>query len=170
MSKRHLRFSDGHPGRPARALAFAAGLAAVGGWGGCLLHREPSPCLGDRDCKLERICDAGRCMWSRPGAPTAAAPRSPVVRTGENAAPPEVSATSAVAAAPTVAHPMFRFGPEHRGRSPWKIPARRPDVVWAYETRGPVTSSPVVTADGWVLVGSHDGKLHALDREGVSQW
>src|SRR3954447_22346338 len=80
----------------------------------CLLHQDLTACLSDKDCKLDRICDAGRCVW-----PPA---RPKVARMAPNLAP----AGAPLPAAPTVIVPevagapggiMFRFGPEHRGRS-----------------------------------------------------
>src|SRR5438094_309862 len=76
-----------------------------------------------------------------------------------------VPASTPLPAAPPVVFPtasapggtMFRLGPEHRGRSPFRVPPRRPEIVWTYETRGAVTSSPAIAPDGSILVGSHDG-------------
>ena len=56
---------------------------------------------------------------------------------------------------------MFRFGPTHRGRSPFVLPAAKPAIWWTFATGGPIVSSPALAADGSVLVGSQDGKLYA---------
>ena len=49
----------------------------VAAWGvatGCA-HVEASPCAADKDCKLNRLCDAGRCVWPGDAArPSVAAP------------------------------------------------------------------------------------------------
>ena len=54
------------------ALRLAAVAAGVGAGLGCA-HVEPSPCASDKDCKLNRLCDAGRCVWpgdtARPSVP-----------------------------------------------------------------------------------------------------
>lgn len=155
-----------------RTAPIAAALAGVLGMG-CLLHREPAPCIADRDCKLDRICDTGRCVWAEHRGAKGAT-RSSAVPVAHSAAAPELAPPTAAAVmiapvAPVVGA-MFRGGPEHRGRSPHLIPARRPEAVWAYETRGPVTSSPVVTADGHIAFGSHDGSLHVLDPKGTPHW
>src|SRR5688572_30158763 len=126
-----------------RTVPLAAALAGVLGFG-CLLHREPAPCIADRDCKLDRICDAGKCVWaahSETGSapsPSGMAGPGPALTPGQGGPAPGSPPVARVA--PVVAGAMFRLGPEHRGRSPHRIPARRPEAVWAYETRGPVTS------------------------------
>jgi outer membrane protein assembly factor BamB len=120
---------------------------------------EPKPCFGDRDCKLNRLCDAGRCVWpadtSRPSVTTST--------TGTPALPLPQYATEP-------AQSMFRFGPTHRGRSPFVLPAVRPLVSWAFQAAGPVVSSPAIAADGSVLVGSQDGKVYAVGRDGSLKW
>ena len=134
----------------------------------CILHQDLTACLSDRDCKLDRICDAGHCVWP----PTRPKP-------GAKLAPPTVPAGAPMPAATTVIVPevagapggiMFRFGPEHRGRSAVRVPAKKPEIAWSYETRGTVTSSPALGPDGSVVVGSHDGDLHVVSREGKALW
>ncbi|MBP1996973.1 outer membrane protein assembly factor BamB family protein [Paenibacillus eucommiae] len=42
---------------------------------------------------------------------------------------------------------------------------------WAFETGGKInSSSPAVSADGTVYVGSTDGKLYAVDKKGKKKW
>ena len=41
---------------------------------------------------------------------------------------------------------MFRFGPTHRGRSPFVLPAAKPAVWWTFATSGPIVSSPALAA------------------------
>jgi outer membrane protein assembly factor BamB len=135
---------------------------------GCLLHQDLSACLSDKDCKLDRICDAGRCMWPpvRPRGPArasaAVAPAGAPLPAARAVIVPEVPGAPGGL--------MFRFGPEHRGRSPVRVPLKRPEVAWSYETRGPITSSPALGTDGTVLVGSHDGELHVVSRDGKPLW
>ena len=110
---------------------------------------------------MSRLCDAGRCVWpsdtarSRSSVTTAAGggPSLPV---------PQFAIEPAQA--------MFRFGATHRGRSPFVLPATRPSVLWTFQTGGPVVSSPAIAADGSVLVGSQDGKLYAVARDGTAKW
>jgi outer membrane protein assembly factor BamB len=140
--------------------AAVLGAAVVGAalLVGCA-HVEPSPCASDKDCKLNRLCDAGRCLWpadaSRavPGTPGPGAPALPL---------PQYAIEPAQA--------MFRFGATHRGRSPFVLPAVKPSIWWTVTLGAPVVSSPAVAADGSVLVGSHDGKLYAIARDGTLKW
>jgi outer membrane protein assembly factor BamB len=136
----------------------------------CALNQSLVACLSDRDCKLDRICDAGHCVW--PGTARASRPSAPTGAPATTTLPPSPAGPAVVVpeSGNVAASPMFRFGPEHRGRSPFKVPARRPDIAWSYETRGAVTSSPVIASDGSVMVGSHDGELHVVSREGKSLW
>jgi outer membrane protein assembly factor BamB len=124
-------------------------------------HRggEPTLCGSDKDCKAQRICDTGRCVWPPPpgGTVRAAAP-GPAA-----AAPSEPRPEYAV----EPARAMFRLGPFHRGRTPHLVPAKRPSVVWTFTAGGPITSSPAVLEDGSVAFGSHDGRLYVLGRDGA---
>jgi outer membrane protein assembly factor BamB len=116
-------------------------------------------CGSDRDCKLQRICDAGQCLWPHQAAARAGRP------VGSPSSPlplPQYATEPALA--------MFRLGPAHRGRSPYVIPAAKPGIWWSFPTGGPVASSPAIADDGSVLFGSHDGKLYALARDGTLRW
>src|ERR1700690_1274450 len=108
-------------------------------------HVEPSRCYSDRDCKLQRICDLGTCVWrDRPQAPpgaTVAATSSPGGARLPAAAPWSATENEPIST-------MFRFGPLHRGRSPFVLPRQRPSVAGAYVTGGPISSSPVLVDDG----------------------
>ena len=118
------------------------------------------PCRSDFDCKLDRVCDEGRCVWpSGPGTPTAPRARAaaPAAR-GAGGREPEPTAQATAAGDGVDAQAMFRLDPQHRGRSRYRLPVRRPEVRWTYETRGSVSSSPAVSAQGWVVVGSQDGR------------
>lgn len=126
-------------------------------------------CASDKDCKHQRICDHGRCVWPTPPAP------SPGARDRERPdaadTPPAAPAAVTQSAGPPKA--MFRLGPQHQGRTPFVLPARKPEVRWTYETRGPVTSSPAVLragAPGAVIVGSHDSRVHLVGAQGEALW
>lgn len=123
-------------------------------------------CGSDKDCKLERVCEAGRCVWPR--TPHAAAPVPADPARPEK--PSSVTTWPAEQPAVSTAEGMFRFEPQHRGRSPYRLPTTRPQITWSYETAGAVTSSPVISSGGLVLAGSHDGRLHALDAQGKAAW
>ena len=129
---------------------------------------QQGPCGSDKDCKLDRICDAGRCIWAQgPGAAPGAGARTPgQPRSGARG----TGALPLPQYAVEPAQAMFRFGPAHRGRSPYVLPSTRPSVWWSYTTGGPITSSPAIADDGSLLVGSHDGKLYAIARDGSLKW
>jgi outer membrane protein assembly factor BamB len=42
--------------------------------------------------------------------------------------------------------------------------------MWKFRTGGPVFSSPAVSGDGSVFVGSDDAHLYALNRSGGERW
>jgi outer membrane protein assembly factor BamB len=116
------------------------------------------PCASDRDCKLNRLCDAARCVW-----PADASRRSPgAASPGAGLPLPQYAAESAQA--------MFRFGATHRGRSPFVLPADKPSIWWAFPTGGPIVSSPAIADDGSVLVGSQDDTLYAVGPDGTLRW
>ena len=66
------------------------------------------------------------------------------------------------------AWPMFRQNPSHTGRSPYGGP-EVPKPKWSF-TAGQILSSPAIGADGTVYVGSSDGKLYAVNRDGSKKW
>ncbi|HVZ87616.1 MAG TPA: PQQ-binding-like beta-propeller repeat protein [Polyangia bacterium] len=142
--------------RPALLLLCFAGLSVV--LTGCA-HVEPSPCASDRDCKLNRLCDAGHCVW-----PAASAHATGGFESTTTAALP----LPQYAIEPAQA--MFRFGPTHRGRSPFALPANKPVIWWAFPTGGPIVSSPAIAGDGSVLVGSQDDRVFAIARDGTLKW
>lgn len=45
-----------------------------------------------------------------------------------------------------------------------------PSLAWEAATGGVIFSSPAVSADGTVYVGSNDDRLHAFDADGASKW
>jgi outer membrane protein assembly factor BamB len=140
---------------PNQRLGLVALLLA-----GCAAHVPPPPpsgCRSDNDCKLTRVCEAGACVWPKEKAPfTCVTPP-----TGSGAAPVPVGPP---------AQAMFRFDPQHRGRSPYRLPSQKPETRWTFETGGPITSSPALSSDGLIVVGSHDGRLIAVDRQGKLRW
>jgi outer membrane protein assembly factor BamB len=142
---------------------------------GCLVRKELVGCAADRDCRLDRVCEGGKCVWPSyggylPRAPAPAGGLRPTVAVVQSVARPVAAAPQPAAAEAGPPGAMFRFGPEHRGRSAYRAPTVRPQILWSMETRGPITSSPVVAADGSVLVGSHDGELYQVRRDGKTLW
>lgn len=65
--------------------------------------------------------------------------------------------------------PMFHHDVQHTGRSPLLGPMS-PLLKWRYATGGAVKSSPAVSADGMIYVGSYDGRLYALNANGSLAW
>jgi hypothetical protein len=137
-----------------RLLCFAALCLAPAG----CAHVEAVPCSSDSDCKLNRLCDAGHCVWPA----SAGRPPAPGEATATTLALPQYAVEPAQA--------MFRFGPTHRGRSPFALPPNKPAIWWAFQTGAPIVSSPAIAADGSVLVGSQDTKLYAVSRDGTLKW
>ena len=128
------------------------------GVAGCAAHLPPPPgCGSDNDCKLARVCEAGQCVWPKELVSVSCA------------APPAAVSVAPLPVGPP-AQAMFRFDPQHRGRSTCRLPTQRPEIHWTFETAGPITSSPALSSDGLVLFGSHDGRLHAIDRQGKLRW
>jgi hypothetical protein len=89
---------------------------------------EAVPCASDHDCKFNRLCDAGSCVW--PASAGRAAPG------GEGAAASLPLPQYAI----EPAQAMFRFGATHRGRSPFTLPAIKPTIWWVFQTGGPIIS------------------------------
>jgi outer membrane protein assembly factor BamB len=138
------------------AISFAA-VASVR-----CAHLEPTPCGADTDCKLQRVCDQGRCVWSGSASVGRASP----------AAPKEVVPTRLVLP-PIDTEPgrtMFRFGPLHRGRSASLIPAKKPAIAWTFLTGGSISSSPALLEDNTIAFASHDQRLYVVAPDGVLRW
>lgn len=75
------------------------------------------------------------------------------------------------AAAPARAEsPMFRGVAARTGAVDAPLPRRADKILWRFQARGRVLSSPAV-AGGAVYVGSEEGRLYALDaRTGALRW
>jgi outer membrane protein assembly factor BamB len=148
------------------ALASLASLALTA----CAHREEPRrACRTDVDCKLDRICEENRCVWPGPRGLEAKARQEPAPTGAPSVAAREVVAGGAATPA-VAAQAMFRLDPSHRGRSPHRLPAARPVIAWTYEARGPIASSPARSAEGWIAVGSHDGRLHVVGPDGAPLW
>src|SRR3972149_157997 len=65
--------------------------------------------------------------------------------------------------------PMFRHDLQHTGRSPY-VSVQKPILKWAFQTQGPVTSSPAIGEDGTIYFGSKDNKFYAITRDGKLKW
>jgi outer membrane protein assembly factor BamB len=156
-------------------IAWASAVAL--GAAGCTMQKALVACGADKDCRFDRVCDNGECVW--PGGsraryfgpqPPPSAPAPARTQAGSSSLPVSPSAARPTPAEGGPPGAMFRFGAEHRGRSPYKAPTARAQVLWSVETRGPITSSPAIAADGSVVVGSHDGQLYLVGRDGKPIW
>ncbi|HEY5285242.1 MAG TPA: PQQ-binding-like beta-propeller repeat protein [Polyangia bacterium] len=136
-------------------------LGAVLFLAGCVNHATTyEGCGSDKDCKLDRVCEAGHCVWpQRPSSKANSARPAAWSSAGEQPEP-----------AGPPAQGMFRFEPYHRGRSPFLLPKQKPETIWTVDTSAPVTSSPTVSASGLVMVASHSGKVFATNAEGKPAW
>ena len=151
-------------GKGGKVFAVCLLLAVAG-----CVPRSPSTarplagCGSDRDCKLDRICDRGQCVWPNP--PGSIALRADAggndSGTGDGAGGPVVPEATSGALS------MFQVEPQHRGRVSFTLPKQAPHVAWKYTTGGPITSSPAIGSDGTIIVGSHDGMIHVVEPTGV---
>ncbi len=67
--------------------------------------------------------------------------------------------------------PMFGHDARHTGRSSYVGPAW-PRLKWRYQIGccGEVRSSPVISSDGIIYIGSSDGSLYAIRPDGTLAW
>src|SRR5438874_2311020 len=90
------------------------------------------------------------------------APESAVARASEaacaDAATPRRPATGKVTAG---APSMLHLDPHHTNRSPFAGP-NSPNVVWTFDTGGPIEAAPAVLENGTIVVVSLGGNLYAL--------
>ena len=148
--------------RPVGApLVLALSMVSAGLISTCA-HRSVSECRSDFDCKLERVCDSGACVWpSRTGSPP---PTAPAATDEEGASAGEGTPTQP----PPVlsdAQAMFRQDPMHRGRSRFRMPIKRPEIRWTYESRGPISFLPG-GQQGRLGGGGQPGRQGPPDRPG----
>jgi len=66
--------------------------------------------------------------------------------------------------------PMFRGNLRHTGRSPYDTSHVDGTVKWSFETGAGIESSPAISIDGTIYVGSHDSKLYAINPDGTEKW
>ena len=58
---------------------------------------------------------------------------------------------------------------EHSGRS-LLIGPQNGRAIWTFATKGPITGSPAIGADGTIYIGSWDQNLYAVTTEGTEKW
>ncbi len=64
---------------------------------------------------------------------------------------------------------VYRGGPRHTGRSPYRGPAHAARA-WRYAAGGRITAQAVIAEDGTIYVGDHERQLHAVTPEGERRW
>ncbi len=65
--------------------------------------------------------------------------------------------------------PMFRYGSQHTGKSPYSGSAES-TLKWSYGTGAPIASSPAIGSDGTIYFGSYDKYLYAVNPDGSLKW
>lgn len=66
--------------------------------------------------------------------------------------------------------PMFHGDAQHTGLSLYDTSHVDGTVKWSFETGGGIESSPSIGKDGTIYVGSHDGYLYAISKNGMENW
>jgi len=93
---------------------------------------------------------------------------APTYVAGEDLAPP--SERGDLPVAEELGSPaLYRGGPRHTGRSPFRGPTRAARA-WRAELGGRITAQPVVGGDGTVFIGTHEHELHAVSSDGEERW
>ncbi|MFC1906509.1 PQQ-binding-like beta-propeller repeat protein [Chloroflexota bacterium] len=65
---------------------------------------------------------------------------------------------------------MLHKDARHTGVSPYDTSHVNGTVKWSFETGAGIESSPVIGKDRTIYVGSHDGKLYAINPDGTKKW
>ncbi len=65
---------------------------------------------------------------------------------------------------------MFRGNPEHNGRTPYSTADNPGKMQWRFKTDGAVRSSPAIGLESTIYVGSDDGNLYAINKNGSLRW
>ncbi|MFM2419476.1 MAG: hypothetical protein RL385_4199, partial [Pseudomonadota bacterium] len=142
---------------------WGIGLVVLLGLSACQLGAPSAPCQSDRDCRAERICHEGRCRFVEEVraelAGSAAAMASP-------APTPEGPATTAPVGSAEPGTRMFMGDSRHTGRTPFAGPRVLALPAKVYQTAARIYASPVLAANGDVLVPSLDQTLTAVTPQG----
>jgi outer membrane protein assembly factor BamB len=81
--------------------------------------------------------------------------------------PPEEQPNGGLMNAPW---PMFGRNIRHWGLSPHGTSTNPGDLRWSYLTGDIIQSSPAISSDGTVYIGSRDHDLHAINPDGTEKW
>ena len=66
--------------------------------------------------------------------------------------------------------PTFHSNPQRTGLSLYNTSHVDGTVLWTYQTGNAIESSPAIGEDGTIYVGSHDGYLYAISKNGELEW
>jgi len=66
--------------------------------------------------------------------------------------------------------PMFRYNPQHTGKSPYKGAEQLYILKWKFKTGDAIYSSPAIGSDGTIYIGSDDHNLYAINPDGTLKW
>ena len=66
--------------------------------------------------------------------------------------------------------PTFHGNLQRTGLSPFNTSHIDGTILWTFETGDAIESSPAIDEDGTIYVGSHDGYLYAINKNGELEW
>ena len=61
--------------------------------------------------------------------------------------------------------PMFQYDARRTGQCPYDTSKNNGTLKWEFITSEEIQSSPVISSDGTIYVGSNDGYLYAIGRK-----
>jgi len=65
---------------------------------------------------------------------------------------------------------MFRYNAQRIGKCPYDTAGNSGTLMWKFKTGGVIDSSPAISSDGTIYVGSEDWYLYATDQNGKLKW
>ena len=65
---------------------------------------------------------------------------------------------------------MFRYNAQRIGKCPYDTAGNNGTLMWKFRTNAVVYSSPAISSDGTIYVGSEDWYLYAIDSNGTLMW
>jgi outer membrane protein assembly factor BamB len=144
--------------------------------GACRPPAPVGPCMSDGECRAGRICHEGRCRFLSEVESELARDQAaimPVVDDAGVALVPPPSGTEDAGSPPAASvggnqgTSMFMGDPRHTGRSPFVGPKAQVAPTWTYHAGSRIYASPVITAEGDVVIGSLDQSLTSVTAQGT---
>jgi len=65
---------------------------------------------------------------------------------------------------------MFHYNAQHTGQCPYDTSSNNGAVKWKFKTGNGISSSPAISSDGTIYVGSEDNYLYAISPNGILKW